>query len=352
MSDKGSPYCHHVSSASPIFIIGTERSGSNLLRLVLNAHPAITVPHPPHIMAYFAPLEKHYGDLAKADNFSRLTDDVITHVQRHIYPWPTPLDKPWLLRSAQPQDLFGLFTAIYEQHLASAGKRRWGCKSTFMIHYVDRILGSYPDARLIWLVRDPRDVALSSRESVFNPFHPYYVARLWTSQQRLGLALESKLTSANLMRVYYEDLISNAEDIVKQICNFAGEDFNPAMLRFFETEEARVSAHLARDWRQTTMPILTGNAHKYIHSMHADEIAIVESEAGEIMNRLGYRLVSTSRAVQKSSAVQRLRYRFVNEWLRLKVEYRSVREDRNQGRRWARHMRMISLKVRLSLGLR
>lgn len=340
-----------MSSPSPIFIIGTERSGSNLLRLILNAHPAITVPHPPHIMAYFAPLEKYYGDLSKTENFSRLADDVVTHVQRHIYPWPTPLNKESLL-TAQPRDLFGLFAAIYDQHLALSGKRRWGCKSTFMIHYVDRILSLYPDARLIWLVRDPRDVALSSRNSVFNPFHPYYVAQLWTSQQRLGLTLEAKLKPTNLMRVHYEDLISDAERTVSQICNFIGEDFNPAMLRFFETEEARISAHLAHDWRKTAMPILTGNANKYIRGMHADEVAIIESQAGEIMNRLGYRLVSTSLAVQKPGPLQRMKYRAGNEWLKLKVEYRSLREDRNQGRRWARRMRIIGLKVRLSLGLR
>ncbi len=303
-------------------------------------------------MAYFAPLEKFYGDLSRADNFSRLADDVIVHVQRHIYPWPTPLNKEALLQSAQPHDLFGLFAAIYEQHLASTDKRRWGCKSTFMIHYVDRILGRYPDARLIWLVRDPRDVALSSLKSVFNPFHPYYVARLWASQQKLGLALEAELASTNLLRVHYEDLISDAESTVRQICNFIGEDFNPAMLRFFETEEARHSAHLARDWRKTAMPIITGNANKYVSGLSADEIAIVEAEAGEIMDQLGYKKISTSHTVQKPNSLRRLRYRVGNEWQRLKVEYRSVREDRNQRTRWARRVRIVGLKVRLSLGLR
>lgn len=39
---------------SPIFIIGTERSGTNLLRLILNAHPNIALPHPPHIMKIFS----------------------------------------------------------------------------------------------------------------------------------------------------------------------------------------------------------------------------------------------------------------------------------------------------------
>ena len=48
----------------PLFIIGTERSGSNLLRVILDAHSRISVPHPPHIMRYFSPLVARYGDLA------------------------------------------------------------------------------------------------------------------------------------------------------------------------------------------------------------------------------------------------------------------------------------------------
>ena len=47
---------------APVFIVGTERSGSNLLRVMLNASSELAVPHPPHVMRYFAPLEweKHY----------------------------------------------------------------------------------------------------------------------------------------------------------------------------------------------------------------------------------------------------------------------------------------------------
>ena len=59
MSSTAAPH----GPTAPLFIIGTERSGSNLLRLILDAHPGITVPHPPHVMNYFAALEGRYGDL-------------------------------------------------------------------------------------------------------------------------------------------------------------------------------------------------------------------------------------------------------------------------------------------------
>jgi hypothetical protein len=55
MSDRECKFAEVMSA--PFFIVGTERSGSNLLRVILDTHPALSVPHPPHILRYFAPLE-------------------------------------------------------------------------------------------------------------------------------------------------------------------------------------------------------------------------------------------------------------------------------------------------------
>jgi hypothetical protein len=337
---------------SPIFIVGTERSGSNLLRLILNAHPEITVPHPPHIMAFFAPLERYYGDLSSDVNFRRLADDVLRHIRSHIHPWTTPLDRESLVREAVPRDLFGLFAAVYEQHCAAVGKRRWGCKSTFMIHYTERIFARYPEAQLLWLVRDPRDVAFSSRDSVFNPYHPYYTAQLWASQQELGLRLAARLNPANLLRVHYETLVADPGATIAGVCDFLDIGFDPAMLRFFETEDARVSANQARDWRNTASPIISDNANKFRGRMPAHEIAAVESATGATMLKLGYEPVSVAGASRLPGALRRAGYRAANERLRLRAEFRSVREDRNQWLRWRRRCRIMLLTARLKLRLR
>lgn len=334
----------------PIFIIGTERSGSNLLRLILNAHSEIAVPHPPHVMSYFGPLEKHYGDLSREANFRRLTRDVIVHIRSHIHPWEIRIDEEELVTTASPRDLFGIYAALYEQFMKAMGKRRWGCKSTFMIHYVKRILACYPEAKLIWLVRDPRDVALSSQSSVFNPYHPYYTAQLWAGQQELGLKLEAAYQPANLLRVYYEELIARPQETVERVCRFIGVTFEPTMLRFFETPEARTSASLAQDWRNTAVPILSNNANKFLSRMSAQDVAIIEAVAGETMRKLNYEKAGVEVAPNSTGRLRRAHYWIKNELLRLRVEYRSVRHDRNQWLRWRRAMRMFALRVRLQLG--
>ncbi len=77
-----------------------------------------------------------------------------------------------------------------------------------MVHHVDRVLQRDPGARFLWLVRDPRDVAVSSRKSVFSPFHPALTAKLWVAQQREALALEERLGSSVVLRLRYEDLLT------------------------------------------------------------------------------------------------------------------------------------------------
>ena len=321
----------------PVFIVGTERSGSNLLRLMLNAHPHVAVPHPPHVMHHLAPLEASYGDLTADANLGRLVDDVLRLVRFHIHPWELSLDRGRLLAEAWPRDLLGVFLGLYEQACEAAGKSRWGCKSTFMIHHVDRVLAHVPDARFLWLVRDPRDVAASSRRSVFNPFHPALTAELWRAQQALGLSLEQQLPADRWLRVRYEDLLAEPGTWVRRVCQLLGEGYDPGMLEFHRTAEARRAAALSEDWRNTASPVLVHNAGKYRRELSPGEIGEVESICGPLMETLGYALDGPRPPSPATpGARRRLAHRWMDARWRAEVEWRSLRRDRNHWRRWSR----------------
>src|SRR5512145_1978418 len=125
---------------TPVFIIGTERSGTNLLRLILNTHSNIAVPHPPHIMKCFKPILPLYGDLCNERNFRRLVGDVCRMVELHPYPWEMTPDQEKVMQGAKARDLINVYFEIYNQYLSFTGKKRWACKSTFMIEHVEEIL--------------------------------------------------------------------------------------------------------------------------------------------------------------------------------------------------------------------
>lgn len=332
--------------ASPIFIIGTERSGSNLLRLLLHAHSRIAVPHPPHLVRYFAPLMPSYGDLRSDRAFARFTRDVVQLLETHIHPWEVRIDVEELRRTAR-RDLLGVYVALYEQYRAALGKARWACKSTFMIDWARPLLDRIPDAQFLFLVRDPRDVAASSKKAVFSTFHPYRTALLWREQQEKGLELLQTLPPQSIHLLRYEDLVREPERVVRSLCAFLEEDFEPAMLRHFEGEEARRTAALAEAWANTSQPVNGASVGRFDKDMTPREVRLVESVAAGTMARLGYAPACPEPELAAASPglLERLWIGVMERALWLRVEARSLRRDRNVGRRWRRTLLMTRLRL-------
>jgi hypothetical protein len=331
-----------MSCRSPIFIIGTERSGSNLLRHVLNSHSRIAIPHPPHFMRYFSGIAASYGDLAQERNRRRLARDMLALLAVHIHPWECAIDEDRVTRESSPT-LFGVVAAIHEQYLASTGKARWGCKSTFMIRQVAAAVAEYPDAQFLWLVRDPRDVAASSRRSIFSTYHPYLTARLWREDQACGFQAQEALGERRLLLLRYEDLVVRPEPTLRRLAAFLGEDYEPRMLDFHRSDEARKSAALSESWRNTSRPINAASVGAHREHLSAAERAQVEAVAGPLMLRLGYPVDAIAAPAEPSH----VRTHVLDLYWRLLAEHRSLRHDRNHWQRWSRDgmVRWLTLKA-------
>jgi hypothetical protein len=336
---------------APIFIIGTERSGSNLLRLILNSHSGIAVPHPPHILKFFAPLEASYGDLTRPAAMAQLVADVLGLLDAHIYPWETAIDQGQIL-AASPPTLVGLFFTIYDHYRAHQGKRRWGCKSTFVIHHWQRILAACPEARFILLVRDPRDVAVSSRRSIFSPFHPWFTARLWRAQQLAGLKLLAA-APGNVLVLRYEDLIAAPTRAVPELCRFLNETYEPGMLAFHQTRAARKSSALSSSWHNVGSPIRADNRQTYRTGLSSNELRLVEGVCGDLLTHFGYPLELAPQGPPWPAAApapwQRLGYWLLDWWWRIKTEIHSLGHDRNYRLHWQRRLFLLRLRLRRRL---
>jgi hypothetical protein len=324
-------------------IIGTERSGSNLLRLVLNSHRSVAIPHPPHFMRYLAPLAPAYGDLREERNRRALTRDALTLLRVHIHPWEHPVDEDLVVATASPT-LFGVVAAIYEQYRVAEGKPRWGCKSTFMVEHHADVLVEYPDARFVWLVRDPRDVAVSAKRAVFGPYHPRLTAELWERQQRCGLEALNQYGPGVVHLLRYEDLVVRPEEEVAKLCAFAGESFEPEMLAFHRSEAAQRTARLSESWRNTDRPIANASVGQYQQGLTAAEQRQVEHAAAPMMRRLGYPVGDGAYEPGPYDRAVVVRGRDIA--LRALVEYRSIRSDANCLRRWRRDAIVAWLRLK------
>ncbi|MFG2609840.1 sulfotransferase family protein [Streptomyces anulatus] len=323
----------------PILIIGTERSGSNLLRLVLDAHARIAVPHPPHFMRYLSGIP-YDGDV------DAMVGDAMRLLRHHIHPWPHVIDRA-AVTGAAGTSLFGVVSAIYDQYRVAEGAARWGCKSTFMVEHVDEVLAELPDARFLWLVRDPRDVAASAKRAVFGHCHPYRMALRWTAEQDLARAALERWGPDVVHLVRYEDLVSEPDREIRAICDFVGEAFEPAMLAHHLGDHARVTASLSASWRTAGDPITTARIGAHRRGLSERERRQVESVTAPAMEELRYPFDGASPA---EPAPGPLRVALGGFAVRMAVEARSLCTDRNHFRRWRRDVTVRRLRRRAKPG--
>ncbi|WP_404954579.1 sulfotransferase family protein [Streptomyces sp. 147326] len=326
----------------PILLIGTERSGSNLLRLILDAHSRISVPHPPHFVRFLSPVLSTYGDLAVERNRRSLVKDALGLLDRHIHPWPHAIDADRVVATAPPT-LFGVVAAIYDEYRLAEGAQRWGCKSTFMVDHVDEVLADRPGARFIWLVREPYDVAASAKRSVFGHCHPYRMAGLWRDQQEQARSALVRWGPGVVHRLHYEDLVSQPEKELRELCRFLGERFEPAMLQHHRSAAAQRTAALSRSWSRAGRPIGVDRIGSHRTGLTERERLLVDKVTGPLKQLLGYPVDPRAPHVRDPS---RLDVAVRSAVARCRVEYRSLREDENYRLRLSRDLYVRRLRVR------
>ena len=304
----------------PVFMIGTGRSGSNLLRLMLNGLPRLAAPHPPHIMSRLTPLAPNYGDLEKRENFVQLVDDVCRLVELNPVPWEgvTLLRKDILQRCRRPT-LTAAYEAVYDAMAEAWQARTWCCTSLANIQYLPQIEAHFRSPRYIYLYRDGRDVAVSLRKAVAGEKHFYHIAREWAATQQCALGMRDRIGPSRFFSISYETLTSEPEMSMRLLCKFLGVRFNKSMLEFYKSDEARRAAESSELWGNVVKPIMADNTRKFLREASKEDIRIFESVAGDVLGALGYERVHVPRAGETSFSEEEIR-RFDAENLRLKEE--------------------------------
>lgn len=123
-----------------VFMIGIQRSGSNLLRLMLNQLPDIAAPHLPHILQRMMPLVPGYGNLEIKANFMLLVDDVCRLVEHNPVPWEgVDLNRDTVVKLCREHTLMAVFGAVYDLMAEAKGAKTWCCKSLANINYLPEI---------------------------------------------------------------------------------------------------------------------------------------------------------------------------------------------------------------------
>lgn len=273
-----------------IFMVGEQRSGSNLLRLILNESSSIAAPHPPHILQRFMPLLPIYGDLNKGYAFEKLIEDVCRLVELNPVPWDkVKLNRKEILERCQENSLIAVYGAIMDIYGEAHNAEAWMCKSMQNIQWADEINSYFDKPKYIYLYRDPRDVTLSFTKAVIGDKDPYFIAKQWNKLQELCISQMNKEGSDTVFPISYEKLLENPDKIVKELCKFLGIKFSKKMLSFHTSKEAERSAKSSSLWENLSQPIKSNNSQKFLQELTTEQIQIIESITGDVMDTLGYK---------------------------------------------------------------
>lgn len=268
---------------SPVFIGGPDRSGTTLLYALLASHPNISMARRSNMWRFFY---GRYGDLAEPGNFERCLHDMTHyHKMRHLEADPDRIRREFWAGAPSYGRLFAL---LHEHHAERQGKPRWGDKSLHIEHYAGDIFAEFPDARVIQMVRDPRDRYASVRK------------RFGKDTPRLGAATARWLRAIrqgrrNLRRypgryriVRYESLACAPEEALRAVCDFLGEPYEPVMLMMRGAAEYRESGGNSSFEAIAPGVISTRSIGRFSAVLSASEIAFIQLTCGPEMAACNY----------------------------------------------------------------
>jgi hypothetical protein len=271
-----------------LFLVGEQRSGSNLLRLMLSNSHTIAAPHPPHILQRIDPVVPVHRILDD-HQFNQLVEIVCRLVETNPVLWlNTTLNREDVKRRCREKHVIAIYGAVMDIYGESNGARAWLCKSMQNIRWATPLNNYFGNNKYIFLHRDGRDVALSFTKAVIGDKHVYYLAKQWSELQRLCLDARALLSTDRYFTVSYAELTDETESTLRNLCAFLGIEFGPEMMEFYESEEAKNTAVASSLWENVAKPIMHHNYGKFMKELTEEQVRIFESVAGTELDALGY----------------------------------------------------------------
>ena len=273
-----------------IQIIGTQRSGSNLLRVILDQSEAIASPHPPHILVTFMPLLASYGTL-DAKSYRQLVKDVVAYVNANPVPWEgVVLNEEELFNQSEKYHLFTLNRLVYEQAALSKNARYWCCKSMANVHYAEEMEAFGLQPKYVFLYRDGRDVACSFKKAIVGEKHIYHLAKQWEKDQAACIRLKDLLPADRFYSLNYETLITDPENEIRRLCLYLDIEYSSNMMQFHGSKTSKLTAAAGEMWSNLEKPIISNNTRKFLNELEGNDLEVFELVAGDVLKALGYPL--------------------------------------------------------------
>lgn len=272
-----------------LFAVGCPRSGTTLLQRMLDHHPQLAVAYDSHF------IPRAIEDVAIGVD-PTLTPELVERVRTYHRFYRLNLSDAAVYEAASKSHTYGEFvSALYSEYGRLRGKSLAGEKTPGYVRELPRLHALFPWARMIHIIRDGRDVALSALEwaredkgpGKFELWseEPVAVCALWwrwqvSTGQRDGVLLGPD----KYCEVIYEDLVARSEETLRPVAAFLELPFAQEMLTYYE---GKVQSKPGRSAKSAWLPPTPG-LRNWRTQMKPRDVELFEALAGDLLSALGY----------------------------------------------------------------
>jgi hypothetical protein len=267
-------------SEAPIFLTGFARSGTTWVNRILRDYFDAGFVNEGQFIVSFGLRITRYGDLRVGRNWNRLLRDLRSDPFFAILERNYPVRMDWQRIATGQRAFTTLVLDALAQIAEQTGKHRIGSKYPVFGRHLELLNALFPDCRVVHVIRDGRDCALSHRHMTWGHQNAYAAAVHWRNYldkaQRGARAMSDRY-----LEIRYEDLLANPEATITALEKLiTGASSGAITERFMRAAKPRPEK--IAGWRQAMAP---------------REQAVFEGAAGGVLQRLGYPLTGTGRAL-------------------------------------------------------
>jgi hypothetical protein len=282
------------------FILGNNRSGTSLLRIMLNSNPVIIAPPECGFLQWWS---TKYGNWSEKDNEKRLGEFVKDLLSsKKFETWGIDEDGITdFIMKENPGDYGDLMRLIYIYWAGEKGSKAKvvSDKNNYYLNHLEELLKVWNDAKFVFMVRDGRDVACSyialeklNSDSPYAPNLPVKIDEIaseWNENNKKILCFLEKHKKTNeSVSIKYEDLVLRPKRELERICDFFQIDFSSNMLEYYLYNDEPDSTI---DWKKKTKkPLDVSSIGKYKEKLSKEQIQIFSEIAREMLQEFNYEL--------------------------------------------------------------
>jgi len=272
----------------PFFVLGAARSGTTMLRLMLNRHPGLAIPPESHFLLPILdelPIDRPLT----LDQRIRAAQIITAHPRFRTW-LVSAVDLAAAFAAAHSARLRDLVDCAFRLQIRDSGKPRWGDKTPRYYPRWSQLAALFPESAFIHIIRDGRDVSASLDRVGWHGPGEADRAAYWAGCVRLAFECHLGLGARRSIIVRYEDLVLDGEPCLRRICSFLGEDFATHMLDFYLDALDHVSGFDGPVHGKLARPPRPGDVERWKTEGSPDRLACFEAIARRELLSAGYPL--------------------------------------------------------------